>query len=109
MAFISLQIIQWRGDPGSNNSYSSIIGEYKPNYTGNEKITGIVEWNRHVLKWFTADGTRPTDRAKDCSILSAFAEALSLECEHAISLAFVVGFGTLFVILLLIFIIVKRR
>lgn len=85
-----------------------MIGVYRPNYTGNENGR-IIEWNKHRLRWFTADGSVPTDRSKDCSILSDFADALSIECEHAISLAFVVGFGTLFLILLLIFIIVKRR
>jgi hypothetical protein len=34
---------------------------------------------------------------------------LNIECEHAISVAFVIGFGSLFCILLLTFIIVKRR
>ena len=62
-----------------------------------------------LIKWFTADGTLPYDMAKECSILSGFATATNLECEHAISLAFVVGFGSLFMIVLLIFIIVKRR
>ena len=57
----------------------------------------------------TPDGSKPPDRSQECGFLSGFAESLSLKCENAISLAIVVGFGTLFVILILIFIIVKRR
>ena len=69
----------------------------------------LIEWNAARLKWFTSNGEKPIDHSKDCSILSSFATALNIECEHAISVAFVIGFGSLFCILLLTFIIVKRR
>ena len=100
-----LQIIQWYGNT------NHVIGEYQPNYT-NDSSKGngkLIEWNRLNLKWFTPDGLKPADKSKECSILSDFAEASNLECEQAITVAFVGGFGSLFIMLLLIFIIVKRR
>ena len=100
--FIHFQIIQWY----DNESHD--IGEYTPGYTENE-IGDITTWDARKLKWQTPDGSTPLDRVKECGFLSGFAESLGLECENAISLAIVVGFGTLFVILILIFIIVKRR
>ena len=69
----------------------------------------MILWDRVKIKWQTQDGKQPYDRSKECSILTDFATAMNLECEHAISLAFVAGFGSLFVIVLLIFIILKRR
>ncbi len=63
-----------------------------------------------MLKWQTPDGLKPTDRSdRVCTILSQFANAVDLDCEKAIALAFGIGFGVFFVILVVIFIIVKRR
>ena len=96
------QISQW------NDNNSIVIGVYQPNYTGDENGQ-LILWDRVKIKWQTQDGKQPYDRSKECSILTDFATAMNLECEHAISLAFVAGFGSLFVIVLLIFIILKRR
>lgn len=107
----NIKIVQWYANA------THVIGVYQPNYSLNEKSVDepgaepgdLIEWNSHLLRWQTGDASKPNDRSKKCTILSTFAEALNLECEHAISLAFVIGFGSLFCILLLIFIIVKRR
>ena len=87
------------------------IGVYEPNYTP-EPTFGrgrLIEWNADRLRWFTPNGEKPVDHSKDCSILSSFATALNIECEHAITVAFVICFGSLFCLLLLTFIVVKRR
>ncbi|XP_040568562.1 uncharacterized protein [Lepeophtheirus salmonis] len=102
----NIRIIQWFG----NETHE--IGVYEPEYN-RQTSTGIkgrlIEWNAHKLRWQTLNHRKPKDHAKHCSILSSFATSLDIECEHAISIAFLIGFGTLLGIILFIFVIVKRR
>jgi hypothetical protein len=70
---------------------------------------GLVEWYAHNIRWQTPDGSQPNDHAKDCSILSDFATALDMECEHAIILAFVIGFAVLLCSVLFCCFVFKRR
>ena len=123
--YVPLQITQWY----DNDSH--VIGVYEPNYeeglgntTGDEQSaldyphhldqTGegnLIEWNGAKIRWQTLDGKRPKDfvHVMKCSILSDFAVILNLGCEQAITVAFVIGFGALFVILLVVFLVFKRR
>ena len=92
---------------------------FEPDYTaklysdnGDLLSTGrghLLEWNAHNIRWQTPDGSKPNDHAKDCSILSDFATALDIECEHAIIFAFVIGFAVLLCSVLFVCFVFKRR
>ena len=96
-------MIQWRSE-----NESKVIGSYEPKYEKNDK-GHLAEWDSIEIKWYTANSQKPADRLRECAILTDFANALDLKCENAISLAFVAGFGSLFILVLLIFVILKRR
>ena len=96
-------MIQWRSE-----NESKVIGSYEPKYEKNDK-GHLAEWDSIEIKWYTANGQQPADRLRECAILTDFANAMDLKCENAISLAFVAGFGSLFILVLLIFVILKRR
>jgi len=69
----------------------------------------FLSWNASAVRWRTSDGEKPADHSEECGALSAFANALDVDCERAIVLAFVAGFAVLLAILLLIFYVLKRR
>ena len=92
------------------NNETHEIGVYVPDYTTSAHGNGqVVAWNGHAIRWQTPDGALPDDHAADCFILSGFVTAHDIKCEHAIVLAFIIGFGVLFGVLLLTFLILKRR
>ena len=99
------QIIQWYPNASQD------IGVYEPNYTeaSGDGKGKLLWWKSDRLRWQTPDGAWPVDRSKECSILTGLAEVTELECEHAIILAFVIGFGVLLVVILLVFTFLKRR
>ena len=85
------------------------VGVYEPDYLDQGGEGKLIEWAPSNVRWQTPDEAKPNDHSKECSILSDFATALNVECEHAIILAFVVGFVVLFALLLLIIMVFKRR
>jgi hypothetical protein len=93
------------------NNATHEIGVYEPNYAvdHSQHHGQLIEWNANRLRWFTADGEKPGDHSKDCSVLSSFATSLKIECEHAISVVFAIGLAILVLILLCIFFFVRRR
>lgn len=100
----NIKIIQWYG----NTSYE--VGIYEPDYATISGNGGkLLVWNDSLIQWQTSDGSLPNDHSKDCSILSNFATALNVECEEAIILAFIIGFGVLLAFLVLTFFFFKRR
>ena len=54
-------------------------------------------------------GKKPLDNPKECGILSSFATNLDIECQLAITIAFIIGFVILLLILFVILLIFKRR
>lgn len=102
-----MQLTQWFGND------TKVIGVYEPDYSphsGSRAGDGkLIEWNAADLRWMTPDGSKPKDQSKECSILSHFATALNLECEEAITVTFVIGFGSLLLVVLVLFLIFKRR
>ena len=69
----------------------------------------MIEWHLEILNWFTEDGSKPLDNPKECGILSSFATDLDIECQLAITIAFIIGFAILLVFILTVFLIFKRR
>ena len=89
-----------------------MIGVYKPNYDDVDLVRKegrLTDWKREDIRWQTPDGKQPKDFVNDrkCSILSNFATVLNLNCEEAITVAFVIGFGALFILLLIVFMVFK--
>lgn len=70
-----------------------------------------LELNKSAIVWFTADGSVPWDgkEASPQCVLAGLANALNVSCEIAIVTANITGFGLLGALLLVAFIIVKRR
>merc|ERR1719458_488611 len=112
-----IKIVQWYQND------SRVIAIYRPNYEdsheGSDQNDGqstlrpgkLTDWKRQDIRWQTPDGKQPKDFVNDrkCSILSNFATVLNLNCEEAITVAFVIGFGALFILLLTVFMVFKRR
>ena len=93
---------------------SQVIGVYQPNYEeskGSGTEGKLTEWKSENIRWQTSDRKQPRDFVNDrkCSILSNFATVLNLGCEEAITVVFVIGFGALFILLLAVFMVFKRR
>ena len=79
-------------------------------YEGNNDSNGMMmKWDDTAITWYTPDGLQPLDDPKDCGILSTFATDLDIECQLAITIAFVIGFVILLLFILFIFVIIKRR
>ena len=96
---------------------SKVIGIYRPNYEIEDQSPSyptegrLTDRKGQFIRWQTVDGKQPKDFVNDrkCSILSNFATVLNLTCEEAITVAFVIGFGALFILLLIVFMFFKRR
>lgn len=67
--------------------------------------------NKSAIVWLTSDGSVPWDgkEASPHCVLAGFATALNVDCEVAIVIANITGFGLLGTLLIVAFIIVKRR
>lgn len=59
----------------------------------------------------TPDGSQPSDQREEAPtcVLEGLAKSLGVHCDVAIVVANIIGFGLLAIILLLAFVIVKRR
>ena len=70
-----------------------------------------LDLNKSAIVWLTPDGLVPWDgkEALPHCVLAGFATALNVDCEVAIVIANITGFGLLGTLLIVAFIIVKRR
>ena len=68
-------------------------------------------FNKSKIVWLTKDGLQPVDEVDDSSIclLEDFAQLLHVECELAIVVANILGFGIFASFLILFFFFFKRR
>ncbi|KAE8743927.1 NeuroparsinReceptor [Frankliniella occidentalis] len=99
-----LQVVQWL----NNKTYT--VGTYFPN-TSVAEGGGRLELNKSAIVWLTPDGSVPLDGKETLPqcVLAGFANALNVNCEVAIAIANVAGFGLLGTLLIVAFIIMKRR
>lgn len=67
--------------------------------------------NDSAIVWFTPEGEKPSDGSEPplTCVLHTLASALDVSCEAAIVVANVSGFGFLGLILLVCFVVIKRR
>ncbi|XP_012229636.1 uncharacterized isoform X1 [Linepithema humile] len=88
-----------------------VVGNFYPNIsdTKHEVIGGTLDLNTSAIVWLSEtmpdDGSEPPPRC----VLSGLAELLDVSCEVAIVVANIIGFGLLGAILIVGFIIVKRK
>jgi hypothetical protein len=69
----------------------------------------MESWDERIIQWQTVDGSKPLDNPKECGILSTFATKLRIECQLAITIIFMIGFGILLFIIFIVFLVFKRR
>ena len=111
----NIRIMQWR-QPNNGSQWGWFeVGEYEPNYEkdpnsqDNSTNGRLTEWEPNAIVWQTADGKKPLDNPKECGILSSFATNLDIECQLAITIAFIIGFAVLLLNLFIVLLVFKRR
>lgn len=99
-----IQVNQWL------NGKTYTVGTYFPN-SSVPGGGGRLDLNKSAIVWLTPDGSVPWDgkEASPQCVLAGLANALNVSCETAIITANITGFGLLGALLLVAFIIVKRR
>ena len=112
----NIRIMQWRRAANSSKYQYIEVGEYEPNYDqdlttspGNASVGKLTEWEPTAIIWQTPDGKQPLDNPKECGILSSFATNLDIECQLAITIAFIIGFAVLLLNLFIVLLVFKRR
>lgn len=112
----NIRIMQWRQPRNSSKFQWFEVGEYEPNYDkdltaslDNSTNGQLTEWDPEAIVWQTVDGKKPLDNPKECGILSSFATNLDIECQLAITIAFIIGFALLLLNLFIVLLIFKRR
>ena len=85
------------------------IGNFYPNVTEAMNYGGYLDLNLSKIVWLTQhipnDGSEPPNKC----VLSGFSELLDVSCEGAIIITNVIGFGLFGILLVISFIVVKRR
>ena len=110
----NVRIMQWLKNT-SNEIFEHDIGLYVPNYEvmetskTNSTKGKMAKWNERKIRWQTIDGTKPLDNPKECGILSSFATKLDIECQLAITVVFIIGFGIILFIIFIVFLVLNRR
>lgn len=89
------------------------IGHYKPNVTDNKRklLMGKLMLNESAIVWFTENGKKPNDGAlppSSCAV-EPLATLLNVECYEAVIYLNIFVFSVLFVIVLVAFLVMKRR
>jgi hypothetical protein len=112
----NIHIMQWRQSVNKSDFTYFQVGEYEPDYDRDETVKSdnstagrLSRWDLEAIIWQTPDGKRPLDDPKECGILSSFATNLDIECQLAITIAFIIGFAVLLLNLVIILLIFKRR
>ena len=110
----NVRILQWLKNT-SDEIFDQEIGIYVPEYgstktkTNTHKQGEMESWDERIIQWRTLDGSKPLDDPKECGILSTFATKLRIECQLAITIIFMIGFGILLSIIFIVFLVFKRR
>ncbi|PSN54801.1 hypothetical protein C0J52_02008 [Blattella germanica] len=91
-----INVMQWL------NKTTRIVGSFYPN---------VLDLNLSSIVWLSADGRKPSDGKEPLPrcILDGLATLLGTSCEVAIVTVNVVGFGLLGLVLIIAFIVMKRR
>ncbi|XP_067007078.2 uncharacterized protein [Anabrus simplex] len=103
----TVNIVQWL------NNKIHVVGTYHTNVSEetSEVIGGYLDLNMSALVWLSPNGQKPDDGTEPpmrC-VLASLAELLDVSCEVAIVVANIMGFGLLGILLIIGFIMIKRR
>lgn len=104
----SVEIIQYV------NNETRKVGLFEPDISieGNEVIGGgKLNLNKSAIVWLTPDNQMPNDgtEPKQKCVFGSLAEALDVTCEVAIIVVNIIGFGCLGILLIVGFVIIKRK
>ncbi|XP_046448251.1 receptor-type guanylate cyclase gcy-5-like [Daphnia pulex] len=106
--YSDIQVFQWI------NKSSELIGRFLP--VARTKLTkptsGPPNLNKSLIKWLTWDGKQPVDDPEPGTtvcVLDGLANLLNVECEAAIVVANILGFGVFAGCLVVFFFVFKRR
>ena len=113
----NIRILQCRTDAEMSRLIKYEVGVYEPNYdlesmdieTDDDLVGNMIVWNETNLQWQTEDGVKPLDNPIKCGILSSFATNLDIKCQLAITFSFLIALGLVLFILLIFFLLQKRR
>ncbi|KAK2703017.1 uncharacterized protein LOC136042185 isoform X2 [Artemia franciscana] len=100
-----------------NNETYNVVGVFRPNFSAHFKDSemslkyGKLELNNDRFIWLTEDGAIPDDGSSiiNACLIAPFANSLNLECEYAIVVANVIGFGAILLIVIIFGLIYKNR
>ncbi|XP_021935929.1 receptor-type guanylate cyclase gcy-4-like isoform X2 [Zootermopsis nevadensis] len=102
-----INVVQWL------NNRTQVVGVFRPNVSAvrQEISGGILELNLSAIIWLSADGRKPTDGKEPpprC-LLEGLATVLDVTCDVAFVAVNIIGFGLLGIVLIIAFLVVKRR
>ena len=110
----NIRIMQWHATNAT--MIKQEVGVYEPNYElevreSDEDATNgkMILWKEENLKWATQDGRKPLDNPVECGILSSFATDMNIECQLAITIAFLIVLAAVIFILFIFFLVQKKR
>jgi len=74
-------------------------------------ITSFRLLNKKLIRWLTVDGNQPVDvkESSPICVLEGLAEWLNIDCQAAIVVANILGFGIFAGFLVIFFFFFKRR
>ncbi|CAL8112812.1 unnamed protein product [Orchesella dallaii] len=106
----TIHVVQWY------NRTTNIVGTWYPKKAsdqsdGSTATAGHLALKKELIKWLTPDQSVPNDGSEPPTkcVLETLASALDVTCEVAIVIANVIGFGILGFILVICFLVIKRR
>ncbi|XP_015433610.1 PREDICTED: uncharacterized protein LOC107189564 [Dufourea novaeangliae] len=91
------------------NNETRLVGNFQPNISEHEVVGGTLELNASALVWLSQ--TMPDDGSElpQRCVIAGFADFLNVSCEVAFVIVNIFGIGLLGVILIIGFIIIKRK
>ncbi|PNF24218.1 hypothetical protein B7P43_G15826 [Cryptotermes secundus] len=102
-----INVLQWL------NNRTQVVGSFHPNFSvlHQELSGGRLELNLSTIVWLTADGRKPTDGKElpPRCLLEGLAILLDITCDLAFVAVNIIGFGLLGIVLIIAFLVVKRR
>ncbi|XP_076285290.1 uncharacterized protein LOC143211458 [Lasioglossum baleicum] len=92
------------------NNETRLVGNFYPNISKQEIVGGTLDLNESAIVWLSnirppTDGSEPAQRC----VIAGFADFLNVSCEVAFAIMNILGIGVLALIVIIGFIIIKRK
>ena len=110
----NVRILQWL-KATNNVIVDHQVGVYIPYYgdvegrSSNSTEGEMDTWDEGQIFWQTSDKKKPLDNPKECGIFSSFATKLDIDCQLAITIVFIIGFAVLLLLIMIVFLMFRRR